>query len=391
MSAPLPSPQSIYIHVPFCERKCTYCDFYSIESTQYIADFVDTLLSEIELRLSTLPAPPNPNTIFFGGGTPTLLTPEQMQRIMAALPSPADGAEITMEANPGTITKEKLTAYRAIGVNRLSIGIQSFQAPELEFLTRIHSAEQAVQGVALAREAGFENVNVDLMFALPNQTMTSLADTIRRTLELRPDHISAYSLIYEHGTPLYRRLMKGEVTPTNDEVDADMYEFVTTQLTSAGYHQYEVSNFARNGKQCKHNLTYWHALDHLSFGPSAHGLLHGMRYWNHRSLTSWRLLVQQGTLPQANTESLSRNEQLEELLFLTLRANGLPFQRIYDEFGLDLQHVAESIFNQWVEGGLAIWKTDTLQLTPRGYAICDELTVQMMRTVETAAERTAEK
>lgn len=374
--------ESIYIHVPFCERKCTYCDFYSIESTQYISDFVETVIEEIHLRLNTLPEPPIPKTIFFGGGTPTLLTPEQMARILDALPVPAANAEITMEANPGTVTLDKLSAYRSLGVNRLSIGIQSFQVPELEFLTRIHNARQAAEAVALARSAGFDNVNIDLMFALPNQTIQSLSDTLDKAIALEPDHISSYSLIYEHGTPLFRNMKKGLVTPTSDDIDADMYQLVTTRLADAGYQQYEVSNYAKPGKQCNHNLAYWHARSHLSVGPSAHGLINGTRYWNHRSLTSWQALVRKGSLPHANTETLSLQERLEELLFLTLRADGIPFEHIRDEFQFDVRTALTDLFALWMESGFAFEDDASLRLTHSGYAICDELTVQMMTQVE---------
>lgn len=343
---------------------------------------MDTVVEEIKLRRSALPTLPDLSTIFFGGGTPTLLSPEQMARVLEVLPNHAVDAEITMEANPGTITLQRLQAYRRLGVNRLSIGIQSFQAPELEFLTRIHSAQQAADAVSMARSAGFDNVNVDLMFALPNQTLDSLGDTLHKAIELEPEHISAYALIYEHGTPLYRSMLKGTVTPTSDDVDADMYALVTSTLTNAGYKQYEVSNFAKEGRMCKHNLAYWHAKDHLSVGPSAHGLIQGTRYWNHRSLTSWQALVQQGALPQANTETLSVSEQLQELLFLTLRADGLPFKRIHDQFSIDLHVSLAAVFTTWEEAGLATTTSESLKLTPHGYAICDELTVQMITELE---------
>jgi oxygen-independent coproporphyrinogen-3 oxidase len=366
------------VHVPFCEKKCTYCDFYSIESAKHIDAYVLSVLDEIRIRRGLIQTEARPQSIFFGGGTPTLLSPEQVQTILHELPPPDSDAEITMEANPGTISLESLQGYRLAGVNRLSIGIQSFQSAELEFLTRIHSAQQATQAVHLAREAGFDNVNIDIMFALPGQTLATLHDTLRRVLDLAPEHVSAYSLVYEHGTPLYRQLNKGLVLPTPDDDDAAMYELVTSTLAKHGYQQYEVSNFAKPGKQCRHNLAYWHGLDHLSVGPSAHGLLNGTRYWNHRSLTSWMQLVERGLAPQANTEVLSPEERLREFLFLALRSDGLPTVILQDRYGIDIRSALGTELEHWVIGGLITDRGEHLQLTARGYAICDEITIRMM-------------
>jgi oxygen-independent coproporphyrinogen III oxidase len=228
----------LYLHIPFCERKCVYCDFYSIESTHLIDAFVDRLLIELDLRAD---AQHTCTSIFFGGGTPSLLTPSHLERILdrvALRYSIAADVECTMECNPGTVTREKLEAYRALGVNRLSFGVQSFVSEELQFLARIHSAEEADDAMRLARAAGFENVNMDLMFALPPQTLGSLGYSIDRMLALEPDHISAYSLIFEPGTPLYAQWRKGAVKPHPEELDAAMYALTMDRLGEAGYDQY---------------------------------------------------------------------------------------------------------------------------------------------------------
>lgn len=370
----------LYLHVPFCEKKCSYCDFYSIESMTHIERFTDVLLQEIALRKDQYDGT-SVTSVFFGGGTPSLLTPEAIGRINEALRSVmhiADDAEWTMECNPGTVTLERLEAYRASGINRLSFGVQSFTASELEFLDRIHDAQQAEQAMSLARSAGFGNVNMDLMFAVPGQTIESLTHNLERMIALDPDHISAYSLIYEQGTPLYTKLKKGLVQPLPEETDVAMYKLVIETLRSAGYEQYEVSNFAKPSRQCRHNLTYWHAEHYLAFGPSAHGFIGNTRYWNKRSLTAWMDDVSKGILPEANREELSNEDLLAEFLFLHLRADGIPLETVQQRFGIDLRNNLQPNLNYWIEEGFIEDTNNTLRLTAEGYRVCDELTVKML-------------
>jgi oxygen-independent coproporphyrinogen-3 oxidase len=369
----------LYLHIPFCEKKCSYCDFYSIESTSHIDAFTDTLLAELEMR-SGGPARPL-TSIFFGGGTPSLLAPEAIGRIterIRALWTVEPDAEWTMECNPGTVTEDRLVGYRQCGINRLSFGVQSFTGEELRFLDRIHSADEADTAMAMARAAGFENVNMDLMFAVPGQTPGSLAYNLERMLSLRPDHISAYSLIYEHGTPLNARLKKGLVTPTSEDEDAAMYAQVIATLTNAGYEQYEVSNFARPGKRCRHNLTYWHAENYLAVGPSAHGYVDGVRYWNHRSLSAWTSKVHAGVLPEANRETLSDDDRRSEFLFLTLRADGIPVDAVRERFGIDLRTTLQPNLAHWIEAGFIVDTGTHLALTGEGYRVCDEITTRVV-------------
>ena len=383
-----------YLHIPFCDKKCTYCDFYSIESKGLMERFVGSLCNEISLRgmgngewgMSEVNQTPGTrhqapiSSIFFGGGTPSLLSPDQLRTILEAVRSTvtlADDCEITMECNPGTITLENLIGYREAGINRLSFGVQSFVEEELRFLTRIHSADEADDAMRLAREAGFNNVNMDLMFALPPQTMESLSYNIDRMLALDPDHISAYSLVYEPGTPLHAQKLKGAVQPHPEELDADMYTMVMERLGAAGYEQYEVSNFAKPGRRCRHNLTYWHGEDYIAVGPSAHGLVDGLRYWNHRSLTAWTEKVEAGELPHANTETLGTDERLTELAFLTLRADGMPIDQFTKEFGIDLRSALQPDLGYWMDDGMVIEDNGRLRLTPKGYQVCDLITVKV--------------
>lgn len=373
----------LYLHVPFCEKKCSYCDFYSIESMTHIERFTDVLLQEIVLRKHQYDGTPV-TSVFFGGGTPSLLTPTAIGRINHALRHAADisdDAEWTMECNPGTVTLERLEAYRASGINRLSFGVQSFTASELAFLDRIHDAQQAEQAMTLARSAGFDNVNMDLMFAVPGQTIETLRYNLERMIALAPDHISAYSLIYEQGTPLYSKLKKGLVQPLPEETDVEMYKLVIEMLRSAGYDQYEVSNFAKPSRQCRHNLTYWHAENYLAFGPSAHGFVGNTRYWNKRSLTAWMDDIQNGVLPEANREELNDQDLFSEFLFLHLRADGIPLNVVHQRFGVDLRSTLQPNLRYWIEEGFIDDSNNVLRLTAEGYRVCDELTVKMLGTM----------
>lgn len=379
------SMTGFYLHVPFCDKKCSYCDFYSIESVGLIDRYVDSVIREIQRRADAVPGPIT--SVFFGGGTPSLLSPLHLQRIIDTLlreTSITSDAEWTMECNPGTVTHASLAAYRSSGINRLSFGVQSIHADELAFLDRIHTADQAYEAVELARRAGFDNVNVDVMFALPNQSAEKLSATLDRVIQLEPDHVSAYSLIYEPGTPLYARMKKGLVVPESEEHDAELYALVIERLVTAGYEQYEVSNFSRNGATCRHNLTYWQGLPYISVGPSAHGFDGDVRYWNLRSLTAWTEAVERGELPEANREVLSHFDKIVELAFLTLRADGLPLTRFYTDYGIDVVAALGPQLGYWLDADFVTLNAQSLRLTSRGYAVCDELTVKLVGAIEAA-------
>ncbi|MEN3027036.1 MAG: radical SAM family heme chaperone HemW [Chlorobiota bacterium] len=386
--------RGLYLHIPFCEHKCCYCDFYSVERPELLESFVDALCHEIELLPEQLPeAVAEPvATVYFGGGTPSLLSPQQLERIVERLHRIfrwGPEVEWTMECNPGTVTEERLRAYRQLGVTRLSFGVQSFHPEELRFLERIHTAQEARLAVEWARRAGFENINIDLMFAVPGQTVESWRATLQQVIALTPQHISAYSLIWEPGTPLYARWKRGEVAPVPEELDVAQYELAVHLLQDAGYLHYEVSNFVQPGYECRHNLLYWHAEEYVALGPSAHGYLRGRRYWNVRSLRQYQELIRQDRLPIASSEHLSTVERLEELVFLGLRSDGLRFDRIRQEFGIDLATEAAPILAQWEELGVVRLRTPhRLWLNWRGYLMCDELASQLILCAERALGRT---
>jgi oxygen-independent coproporphyrinogen III oxidase len=363
-----------------------YCDFYSLETTHLIDEFVETLLMEIPLRASSLlPAQKTVHTVFFGGGTPSLLSAPQLERIMDGVHehfTVETSAEWTMEANPGTVTAENLRAYRALGVNRLSFGVQSFFEPELKFLSRIHTTDEAVQAIQMSRNAGFENVNLDLMFALPNQSFDRWKQTLDIAVSLGTDHISAYSLIFEPGTPLNAMRERGEVKPQLEEHDAEMYAYAIDFLAHNGYEQYEVSNFAKPDKHCRHNCLYWQGDEYVSFGPSAHGYIGGTRYWNARSLKRYTDSVRAGALPMTNSETLSAKERMFERAFLELRARGIRKEAFMRDFGVSIDTVLQPFVREFAKDGHLTDTADRLRLTPKGYAVCDALTLEVITLLE---------
>ncbi|MCC6846510.1 MAG: radical SAM family heme chaperone HemW [Bacteroidetes bacterium] len=378
----------IYIHIPFCEKKCSYCDFYSIERVERVDAFAENLIREISLRGESGSRFPAATSVFFGGGTPSLLPPKYITRIFDALFrnfSISDDVEITMECNPGTITLESLRGYRSAGVNRLSFGVQSFHEAELEFLDRIHSPDEAREAVRLARSAGFDNVNIDLMFALPPQTLESWHETLRSAVALEIEHISAYSLIYEEGTPLFARLSRGQVRCTDEETDARMYAEAINYLDKNGFKQYEVSNFARSGRECRHNLTYWNGEEYLAFGPSAHGCIDKTRYWNYRNLALYNKSIDSGKLPIANSETLSLTERMFERAFLEIRAQGIRLDDFHKDFGIDVLSALGNDLQIWIKNGLLYVCAGRLSLASAGYSVCDELTTRIIAILETAA------
>jgi oxygen-independent coproporphyrinogen-3 oxidase len=368
----------LYLHIPFCEHKCAYCDFYSLEDQSSQQAFVDTLLIELE-RQAPLGADATFDTVFFGGGTPSLLTPEQLTVLLDRLRSLyalADGAEITLEANPGTIEMERVAAFRVAGVNRLSIGIQSFHDDDLRFLERIHDRAQAMRAVEMARGAGFDNVNIDLIFALPGQTMERWEENVRTAVGLAPDHVAAYGLIVEEHTPLSHRVRTGSVIPAGVETEAGQFERTMIMLREAGFEQYEVSNYAKPGKRSRHNLNYWHHGTYLGFGPSAHSFwtVEGVprRWWNAPHLPTYLRKIAEGSTPIAAEEELTPRDVVNERIFLGLRSDGLDVRSL-EEWGDRFEERAGEILRGLVDRDLLMVDGHRYRLTSAGYLLCDEI------------------
>ena len=340
------------------------------------SEFVDLLLREIDLKHALFPGLTGRplDTIFLGGGTPSLLTPSELERIINKLrlhfPIASD-CEFTMECNPGTVTLDKLRSYKSLGVNRLSFGVQSFDAEELKFLGRIHDASQAREAVRLARQAGFDNVSIDLIFALPGQTEDVLQHTLEEAIALETEHISAYNLIVEHGTPLFRLVQLKKVIELDSDRSANLFTLAQQTLADAGFTQYEISNYAKTeAHRAKHNLVYWDGFkDYVSFGPSAHEFLEGERAWNVSSLEQYGQTVRNDTIPRINQEHLTRDERRTEVLYLQLRSTGVRLREFEEAFGYDLLLNPEVEY--LIEDGMIRIENGRMKLTQRGYRFCD--------------------
>lgn len=379
----------LYIHIPFCVKKCDYCDFLSFsadEQTQrsYVAALQKELVfygAKYKGRRIT--------TIFIGGGTPSWLREESMQAVMEAVYenfAVDRDAEITIECNPGTVTEHKFEVYRKIGINRLSIGLQSAHNDELKILGRIHTYEQFLKTYDMARKHGFTNINIDLMSSLPGQTPEIFCDSLHRVLQLKPEHISAYSLIIEKGTPFYDLYkfdavrqeagMQTESLPTEEE------EYQTTKMTQhilkeAGYHWYEVSNFAKPGYECRHNIGYWKRVDYLGVGLGASSLIDNVRYSNTRDLYTY-LSVPADSLHET-AEQTTRNGQMEEFMFLGLRMrDGFYRDEFTQAFGIPIEAVYGDALNHLQQEELLLKREGRIYLTDKGMDLNNYVVAQFM-------------
>ncbi len=304
--------QSIYIHIPFCKSRCRYCDFFSTTLLERRKEYVDAVLREWQAY-----GKQTVTTLYFGGGTPSMLAVEDIQRLVQAIAT-TDTIEITMEANPGDLTLDKLRALRQAGVNRLSIGIQSFHNPLLHLLGRRHTARQARQVVRWAQKAGFDNISVDLMYGLPTQNLVQWAVDVKKAITLNVQHISCYCLSYEEGTPLYEMLQKGEIRPKSDRILNQMYNYVCKVLRRHGFEHYEVSNFAQQGYRSRHNSSYWDNTPYIGLGAGAHSYDGVKRYWNPNDLEQYISGITDGTL-QREQEVLTDEQHRIEKVMLSLR------------------------------------------------------------------------
>ena len=367
-----------YVHIPFCVKKCAYCDFNSFSgfTDNSVARYVDALEREIS---ASAPTPIAVDTIFFGGGTPTAIPADQEARLLRAvletLPVTPD-AEITTEANPGTTDAAQFAALREAGFNRVSVGVQSFDASLLHTLGRIHSADDAKNAVRQARAAGFENVSVDLMFGLPRQTLTQWRDSLAQALELGTEHLSLYGLIVEAGTGFHTLRQKGRLPLPGEDLEADMYALTLEMTHAAGFAQYEISNFARAGRECRHNLGYWHNEEYYGFGCGAASYLGGARRMNIKSPVKYADAVKRGEDLTFDCETLGARETMAETIMLGLRLTreGVDGARFLSRFGVGLRDMFASEIDDFVQRGLL---TETANggicLTERGVFLASEV------------------
>lgn len=355
-----------------------------------IEDFFAALTREISLRQAGAENVTF-ETLFFGGGTPSLLTPRQLESILSRLHAAfriAPNAEVTLEANPGTVTEEKLRAYRALGVNRLSVGIQSFHDSELRTLGRVHDRTEALRVIDLARSAGFDNLGLDLIYSIPGQTLAQWEDNLATAAGLAPQHVAAYSLIVEEHTPLAGQIQTGEVRANPTDLEAHMYERTMEVLRGHGYDHYEVSNYALPGFRCRHNCAYWSHEDYLGFGPSAHSFRKagdgrsGRRWWNISDLATYLERLGRGVLPVGGEEQVGPREMLAERILLGLRSGGLDVTGLSADFAFDLKMRWGCLLDKMIEDGMAVFREDRLRLTSKGFLVCDEICRRLLHAAD---------
>lgn len=372
---------AIYIHIPFCDHKCIYCDFYSIVSYKNIANYIFALQKEINHFAEEQGDGRIVTSIFFGGGTPSFMEPDYIGNIIKIVKNKfnvADDAEITLETNPGTVNQKKMEAFKNVGINRVSIGIQSFNDDELEFLTRIHNSASARKTVLDTAEVGFDNISIDLMFNLPGQTMDKWKSNLFKAVELPIKHISAYSLILEKGTVLNKMVLDGKVKMQDADYDARLYETTIDHFSKHGFIQYEVSNFTKPGYQCVHNNAYWHYRDYFGFGPSAHSFVDGKRWWNYSSLKFYIANVDKNGNAIRGEESLTDEEMVEEYIMLALRSSGLNTKKLTEKFGGNWPEENQGEINKLLKKGFITSEDDVIKFTKKGYPVCDEILAKIL-------------
>ncbi len=395
-----PAGISLYIHVPFCHTKCPYCDFNTFQGIDDLkGPYVDAMVRELEMWGRLLDHP-GITTIFFGGGTPSYMAVDQMEAVLKAVAQRFDvgpDAEITIESNPGDITPFFLDKMLSLGVNRISIGVQAFDDGFLKMLGRRHNSSQAKEAYLLARKAGFSNINLDLMYGLPQQTLDQWKDSVASSLELGPDHLSLYCLTLEEGTPLKRWVDQGHLPVPDPDLSADMYSYTRSTMEAAGYVHYEISNWAVPGHQCSHNLTYWENRPYLGVGPGGHSSLEGHRFWGVSSprlyiersqrwpsmtgkvdgTMDWKQLADTG--PLADYETIGAKLEMAETMLLGLRLlEGLDADRFRLRFGQSPWDVYPDQVRDLTEAGLLEQCADRLRLTSSGLFLSNQVFMQFL-------------
>jgi len=371
----------LYIHIPFCDHKCIYCDFYSITNTAKTEEYIDALVREIQYYSPLYKDSHNFTSLFFGGGTPSFIAPELIQKIIFALRhdyTVSPDAEITIETNPGTVDEHKLRSYLSMGVNRISIGIQSFDDDDLRFLTRIHNAELAKSTVQLAKQVGFNNINVDLIFNLPGQTSAKWESNLAQALALPIQHISAYSLILEEGTPLFGMVEKGKVRLQGDDDDAELYADTIDTLIKKGFKQYEVSNFCKPEFECVHNNHYWLYDDYLSFGTSSHSFVNGKRWNNFRALPEYLKAVNEKGNAVESEETPNARQVFDEYVMLALRSKGIDKKDFQSRFSDSWLREKSGVLQKLMQSGYLVDQGACIKCTPEGYAVADNIIGQLL-------------
>lgn len=372
----------IYLHIPFCRQACHYCDFHFSTQLSLKSRITDALVLEMQLQQDYLKGE-KVETIYFGGGTPSLLSRQELDQLLNALVKTfplAENLEITLEANPDDLTANKLKELKASGINRLSIGIQSFHEAHLQFMNRAHSAVQAGQCMPLAREAGFDNISIDLIYAVPAPDHSIWQEDLRKAMELKPEHISSYCLTIEPQTAFGNWLKKGKLEAIDDDFAAQQFELLLQSLQQAGYEQYEISNFCLPARYSRHNSSYWQQQAYLGLGPSAHSFNHSSRQFNIRNNSRYLKAIEAGQLP-FEKEELSKENMINEYLLTGLRTKwGCSLSYLRQHYNYDLQLEQGRILEELLSQDLALLQEDKLILTDKGKLLADGIATQLMTT-----------
>ncbi|MCD7033039.1 radical SAM family heme chaperone HemW [Metabacillus sp. GX 13764] len=369
--------QAAYIHIPFCEHICHYCDFNKVFiQNQPVEGYLESLGMELENSAAKYGAG-ELKSIFIGGGTPTALNESQLEKLLRHIQEklrPGKSLEFSVEANPGDLSFEKLQVLRAGGVNRLSIGVQSFQDHLLEKIGRVHRKEDVFRSVEDAMKAGFENISIDLMFGLPGQTEEDFRSSLKDAFSLDVQHYSAYSLIVEPKTVFYNLMQKGKLVLPQQEEEAVMYNILMDEMESHGFHQYEISNFALPGKESRHNLTYWNNEEYFGFGAGAHGYVKGVRTANAGVIGKYRNLISEAGSAAIQETKVSIEEQMEEEMFLGLRKTaGVSKKHFAEKFGIEMDKVFNTAAEEQKQKGLLEESGDSIRLTREGRLLGNEV------------------
>lgn len=369
----------IYIHIPFCKQACTYCDFHFSTSMVNKEKVVDAIIKEMDLRADFVGSEMI-ETLYFGGGTPSLLEADELQKILTELRANfqfADGFEFTFEANPDDLTEEKVDILAQKGVNRLSIGVQSFDDKYLKWMNRAHRSDESVACVSRAQTAGITNISIDLIYGLPDLAVADWEAEIDRAVSLGVTHISAYCLTIEPNTVLGYRVRKGRDKPVDEEAAAEQFEILVRKLAEAGFEQYEVSNFAREGYYSKHNTAYWQGVPYLGLGPSAHSFAPGFREWNVANNMRYIRDIDAGELPLTR-EELSQENRINEWIMTGLRTKwGIDFDFGISEFGVDLRIENDTFLNKLVVEREAVLEGSNMRLTRKGLFLADGIAAEL--------------
>lgn len=366
-----------YIHIPFCAQKCSYCDFHFSTNHSYQEKMVEALCAELKIRSGAW-KDEQFQTIYFGGGTPSVLTSAQLQKLIGQVKlnyRVSDEVEITLECNPDDCSPENLTAWKKWGVNRLSIGIQSFNDDQLKWMNRSHSAADSLRAVRNAKQVGFDELSLDLMYGLPNMTPEEWKDQLLQIIALNPEHVSAYCLTVEQRTALFKWVQEGKLIVSSNEQQSEQFELLVSTLKEAGYEQYEISNFARNERYSKHNTAYWKGVKYLGIGPSAHGYTGQQRYWNQANNQVYLLELKRGNLPET-IEILSPFDRFNETLMIGLRTKwGVSKFQLFENLSPDATWF--KIVKDYEDQHLLVETAENIVLTEAGRLLADGIAAEL--------------